>query len=207
MNYLAHFYLAGPEPQALIGSLLGDFVKGRIDDTFPPAVRQAVIQHRQIDAFTDSHPIFNRSRQRLGSDLRRFSGILVDVYYDHLLARNWSGYADIPLQSFVSRVYQVLRTHYADFPVSMQRSVSYMLANDLLNSYRELKGIRRALTGISGRLRRANPIAGAVAVLERQDAELAADFGIFFPELVNYCANFQKVGKVNLQPKAHPAAK
>jgi len=183
LNYLAHFYLAGPEPQALIGSLLGDFVKGRIDDTFPPAVQQAIIQHRRIDAFTDNHPIFNRSRQRLGADLRRFSGILVDVYYDHLLARNWPCYADIPLRSFVDRVYRVLRTHYADFPIPMQRSVSYMLTTDLLHSYTDVQGIQRALAGISGRLRRANPIAEAITVLEQQDANLAVDFAAFFPDL------------------------
>ncbi|MEE4379816.1 MAG: ACP phosphodiesterase, partial [Candidatus Competibacteraceae bacterium] len=183
MNYLAHFYLAGTEPQALIGSMLGDFAKGRIDDTFPPVIRQAIIQHRQIDVFTDAHPIVNRSKQRLGPGLRRFAGILVDVYYDHLLARNWPCYADTPLRSFVDRVYRVLRTHYADFPVPMQRSVTYMLSTDLLHSYIDLQGIRQALTGISGRLRRANPIAEAVTVLEQQDAGLATDFAVFFPDL------------------------
>jgi acyl carrier protein phosphodiesterase len=186
LNYLAHLYLAGSEPQALIGSLLGDFAKGRIDDTFPPTIRQAIIQHREIDAFTDAHPIVSRSKQRLGPDLRRFAGILVDVYYDHLLARNWPCYAEIPLRSFVDRVYRVLRAHYADFPVPMQRSVSYMLATDLLISYSDLQGIRRALVGIAGRLRRANPVAEAITVLEHHDAGLAADFADFFPELIEH---------------------
>ncbi|MCP5459195.1 MAG: DUF479 domain-containing protein [Gammaproteobacteria bacterium] len=183
MNYLAHLYLAGAEPHTLIGSLLGDFAKGRIDPTWPPPVRQAVIQHRRVDAFTDSHPIVNRSKQRLGAELRRYAGILVDVYYDHLLARDWSRYALTPLRTFVNRVYAVLRAHYASFPLPMQRSVSYLLAHDLLHSYRDIRGIQRALEGIAGRLRRTNPIAQAITVLEREDAGLAADFAVFFPEL------------------------
>jgi acyl carrier protein phosphodiesterase len=183
MNYLAHFYLAGPDPQALIGGLLGDFAKGPVAATLPPAVRHALVQHRRIDAFTDAHPVVSRSRQRLGAELRRYAGILVDVYYDHLLARDWPCYPLTPLRSFVNRVYRVLQAHHAVFPLPMQRSVAYMLAHDLLHSYADLQGIRCALEGIASRLRRANPIAGAMTVLEREDAGLAADFAVFFPEL------------------------
>ena len=95
MNYLAHLYLAGNDAEALIGSLMGDFIKGRVDPDLPPVLRQAILQHRRIDSFTDAHPIVRRSKQRVTNEFRRYAGILIDVFYDHFLAREWSQYSDV----------------------------------------------------------------------------------------------------------------
>ncbi|MBF3245410.1 DUF479 domain-containing protein, partial [Pseudomonas aeruginosa] len=110
MNYLAHLHLGGPQPAQLLGSLYGDFVKGRLQGQWPGEIERAIQLHRRIDAFTDSHPLVHAAKRRFPLERRRFAGVLLDVFFDHCLARDWNDYADEPLPQFVERVYGTLRT-------------------------------------------------------------------------------------------------
>ncbi|MDJ0741588.1 MAG: ACP phosphodiesterase [Gammaproteobacteria bacterium] len=186
MNYLAHLLLSDPDPESLVGSLMGDFVKGRVDAALPPALRRAIILHRRIDSYTDAHAGVRRSRCRVSPAYRRYAGILVDLFYDHVLARRWSDYADVPLEVFARRVHAALRRHHADLPARMQHSMAYLVGNDLLLSYRGVAGIGRALHGIERRLKRPSGLGAAVAELQRDYAGFADDFALFFPQLQAY---------------------
>ncbi|MDS4021139.1 MAG: ACP phosphodiesterase [Candidatus Competibacter sp.] len=191
MNYLAHFHLAGEDPELLAGSLLGEFLRGPVPGDWSPGVRLGVRLHRQVDAFTDAHPVTARSRGRFQPPLRRYAGILIDLFYDHCLARDWSDHSPVPLAEFARAVYARLHARRAEWPPPMQRGIDYMIAHDLLCSYRELEGIGRALRGISGRLRRANPLADALPELERHADGLAEDFAAFFPDVVVHAARIR----------------
>jgi acyl carrier protein phosphodiesterase len=194
LNYLAHLYLADDDPESLIGSLLGDFARGRIDDALPAAVRWGVVMHRRIDAYTDAHAVFRRSKRRIRPEFRRYAGILVDVYYDHFLASRWADYSGVPLEAFASEVYRTLQQHRHSFPPPMQRSMAYMVGNQLLQSYRSIDGIRRSLQGIEGRLKRPSRLRDAVADLEQNYQALGHDFEAFFPDLVAYVARQEGPG-------------
>ena len=141
--------------------------------------------------FTDAHPIVKGSKQHLQPRFRRYAGILVDIFYDHFLARHWARYSSEPLREFSLRVYGILAAHYADLPLSMQRSVSHMIANDLLMSYRGVAGIQRALRGVEGRLKRESRLPEAISDLQRNYTGLADDFAAFFPELIAYARGFE----------------
>lgn len=188
MNYLAHLYLADEEPESLIGSLLGDFVKGPIDQALPQGLRRGILIHRKVDVYTDAHPVFQRSRQRVRPQFRRYAGILVDIYYDHFLARDWSRYSSRSLRDFSRLVYRILEAHYQDLPAPMQRMVTGMIAHDLLVSYRELEGIGRALQRIEGRLKRESRLGEGVQDLRLNYVALHRDFQAFFPQLIAYVA-------------------
>jgi acyl carrier protein phosphodiesterase len=193
MNYLAHLYLAESEdPESLIGNLMGDFVKGRVSGLWTPGLRRGILRHRKIDAFTDGHAVVKTSKRRIRPELRRYAGVLVDVFYDHFLAKHWRRYSSTPLRNFSWSAYRILATHYDFLPASMQRSVSYMIANDLLMTYREITGIQRALLGIQGRLKRPGRLAEGVTDLRRNYAPLATDFAVFFPELIDYSASLTR---------------
>ncbi len=203
MNYLAHLYLADNDTESLLGNLMGDFVKGHVDGHLSPAIQQGIALHRKIDAFTDVHPVFKQSKQRLSPEVRRYGGILVDLFYDHFLARHWDSYAKLPLRHFSQQVYGILLSHYELLPNAMQRSVSYMIRVDLLMSYREITGIDNALRGIGRRLKRANPLASAAKELQRHYPALEADFAAFFPELRCYVARGKSACAADI--RNHPA--
>ncbi len=184
MNHLAHALVADRSGTSLVGNLLGDFVKGSPETRYEGELLRGIRLHRRIDVLTDGHRLFRRSRARIRNDLRRYSGILVDLFYDHLLARRWEEYSEVPLPAFADRVYSELEAARDELPDRMQRFVSFMIRTDLLVSYRDQEGIGTALTGISRRMRRRNPLAGAGTELTRIENGLGEDFRGFFPDLL-----------------------
>lgn len=181
MNYLTHLYLSDGTPEGLVGSLLGDFVKGDRHNSYAPAVRQAIMVHRRLDAFTDHHPTVKQSKRRLRSVHRHTKGILVDLFYDHFLARHWEAFATRPLAAFTAEAYRAFEAFPHPYPERLAHILPYMVADDWLLSYRELANIGRALGGISRRLSRKTDLADGLADLETHYMDLEADFRAFMP--------------------------
>ncbi|AFY55210.1 hypothetical protein Riv7116_2705 [Rivularia sp. PCC 7116] len=186
MNYLAHLFLSNGTPNSLIGNLLGDFVKGSIENVYSPGIIKGIYLHRKIDIFTDSHPIFRSSKRLIGLNRRRFSGIMIDVFYDHFLAKHWSNYSSISLGNFTNRVYQVLQDNKNILPERLKSILPDMIAHDWLASYKDTSAINRAINGLSYRIKRKNNLFGGVEELFLNYQQLQADFSMFFPELINY---------------------
>ena len=185
MNYLAHLHLGGQRPGQLLGSLYGDFVKGRLQGQFDPEVEAAIALHRRIDVFTDRHPLVDIALGRFSETRRRYAGIVLDVFFDHCLARDWTLYADRPLEQFTADVYQVL-SRERQLPERLAKIAPHMVANDWLGSYREFEVLEQVLRGISRRLTRPEELAGAMAELRRLYETLSEDFSLFYPQLQDF---------------------
>lgn len=194
MNFLAHLYLADDTPESIVGNMLGDFAKGDIEAQYPPEICRGIVRHRKIDVFTDHHPVFRRSKQRLGEQYRHLKGIMVDIFYDHFLARNWSAYASLPLEEFSAHVYRVLNSYKFMLPSRLHRVLFFMETQNWLVSYRSIKGIERVMQGMSRRLSRKNLLAESVAELQTHYADLESDFGEFFPEVIEYVEALKREG-------------
>ncbi len=186
MNYLAHLLLAAPEPEFLIGAIMGDFLRGSVDHVQPPLRRLGIIHHRRIDRFTDDHPRIKTSKNRFSSPERRYAGIFIDVFFDHFLARHWHCYSEQPLNSFILNSYQILQQNDSTFPIKMQSSITYMINTNLLSSYQHKTGVTAALQRMSLRLRKSNPLSRADQLLNRYYRELDEDFQQFFPDLQHF---------------------
>lgn len=186
MNFLAHLYLADETPESIIGNMLGDFINADFRSKYSPEICRGIVMHQKIDQFTDSHPIFLQSRQRIHDDYRHLKGIMIDLFYDHFLAKNWQDYADEPLEDFCDRIYDIFQAHKSLLAPRLQRILPYMIEENWLTSYRGFEGIGWALSGISRRISRKNILASGLGQLEANYEELATDFRAFFPELANY---------------------
>ncbi|WP_409278649.1 acyl carrier protein phosphodiesterase [Pseudomonas defluvii] len=182
MNYLAHLHLGGQQPEQLLGSLYGDFVKGPLDGRFSLSLEAAIRLHRQIDVFTDSHPVVHAALGRFPRERRRYAGIIVDVFFDHCLARDWLDYADQPLTQFTHRVYRVLAEQPV-LPGRLAQIAPYMAADDWLGSYREFAVLEHVLKGISRRLSRPEGLDGAWEEVQALYEPLQEDFRLFYPQL------------------------
>lgn len=187
MNFLAHLYLSPPSPDALIGSLLGDFVKGPVERAgYNDEITHAIRLHRAIDTFTDAHPMFAASKARVGPVRRRYAGILVDLFYDHFLARHWRDYHDEALEDFAIDIYGVLLDRAADLPEPAGRMVMYMARQNWLVSYREVDEVGAALERMGRRLTRGNALLGSAEDLEADYAGFETDFRAFMPEVTAF---------------------
>ncbi|BAQ73054.1 MULTISPECIES: acyl carrier protein phosphodiesterase [Pseudomonas] len=187
MNYLAHLHLGGQRPGQLLGSLYGDFVKGRLQGQFAPEVEAAIQLHRRIDTYTDSHPLVSAALSRFSLTRRRYAGIVIDVFFDHCLARDWQHYADQPLPSFTAEVYRVLAAE-PQLPARLAQIAPYMTADDWLGSYREFAVLEQVLRGIARRLSQPQELTAAMGELERLYEPLSEDFRAFYPQLQAFAA-------------------
>lgn len=189
MNYLAHLHLGGQRPGQLLGSLYGDFVKGRLQGQFAPEIEGAIQLHRSIDVFTDRHPLVDVALSRFSLTRRRYAGIVLDVFFDHCLARDWALYANRPLALFTSDVYRVLSSE-RQLPGRLAQIAPHMVANDWLGSYREFEVLEQVLRGISRRLTRPEELAAAMQELRRLYEPLSEDFRLFYPQLQDFARNY-----------------
>lgn len=186
MNYLAHLFLADDSDDSLIGNLLGDFVKGRPGPQYNAEIVAGILLHRKIDAYSDAHKMMKDSRHRIGSRMRRFSGIIVDVCYDHFLAKHWRTYSDQDLRTFIRRAYGVLQKNRPTLPDRLQRILPYMISEDWLGRYIELQSVGKTLDRITLRLTNGQQFKGAIVEVESNYDELENDFQAFFPDLITF---------------------
>jgi acyl carrier protein phosphodiesterase len=191
MNHLAHVFLAGPDADLQLGGLLADFRRGAPDPAWRVGVRDGVALHRNIDSYTDSHAVVARLRGLFDPPWRRFAGILIDIYFDHVLARHWSDYAhDETVDAVSARALCLVEENRDWLPPELRRFAAYMRANGLFGAYAGREMIEKVLAGVSGRLRHANPLAEAGPLLWANANALDAGFKEFFPDLIAFANSF-----------------
>ena len=197
MNWLAHLLLAEPDPELCLGNLLGDLVKGEARKNLNPKLQRGLECHQAIDIFTDNHLVVKRSKQRIDPQYRRFAGILVDVFYDYILANNWQDYSDISLAEFTSNIYDSWSNYLSDIPPYAQAVIHRMIADNWLYSYQDFAGIENTLARISYRLNKKSKkkqydLTPAINELKINYTELEQDFQQFFPQLDLYINDWCK---------------
>ena len=191
VNYLAHAWLARHSDDAILGAILGDFVFGQSGlQDWPPAVRAEIVRHRRIDLYTDAHPAVVVARGLFDdAGLRRYAGIVLDVHFDHCLARHWQRWNDAPLADFTARVYRVLDEHRDELPSRLRAIAPRMAAHDWLGSYANRANVDHTVRGIATRLsRNGDKLVACLDVLRVEEARIDAAFEAFFPDLVDAAA-------------------
>lgn len=190
MNHLAHALLADAGgTEFALGSALGDFVHGAPDPAWPAARQAGLRFHRAVDHYTDAHPDVVAARRLFASPLRRYAGIILDVWFDHLLLRDWQRYA--PGESapaFAQRWLALLDAHAAQLPPALQAFTGWMHAHGLPLAYADDATLDRVFHALARRLSHPSPIGDALDALEARDAALQRHFDAFFPQLVTYAA-------------------
>lgn len=185
MNYLAHLHLGGSRPNQLLGSLYGDFVKGPLRGEYPTELEAAIHLHRRLDAWTDQHPLVTKARLRFSPELRRYSGIVVDVFFDHALAINWASYSSQPLNKFTQKVYQLLEEQ-PRLPGRLAKVAPWLIQEDWLGSYQDFELLKLVLSGISQRLKQPNILEPFWPELKENYLLLLEDFEIIYPQLLEF---------------------
>lgn len=186
MNFLAHTYLSGCNEEIIIGNFMGDYVKGRNYLNFPELVKKGILIHRDIDTFTDAHPITRRSRLLVSDRYHKYAGIIIDIFYDHFLAAFWDSYSTLPLSEFVGRTYDMLKRNYQILPAAVKNWFPTFLENNWMMAYQTVDGIELVLERMSANTSLPNHAAYAVEVLSDRYDNLKDDFVEFFPLIVKF---------------------
>ena len=193
MNFLAHIYLSGPNELITIGNFIADGIKGKDYLEYPHDVQIGILLHREIDTFTDAHSTFRLSTKRLHKKYSHYSGVIVDILYDHFLAKNWSNYCDEPLDTYVESFYRTLNDHYEILPSRTQHLMPYMISDNWLLSYARIEGIAQALAGMNRRTKNRSGMHLAVQDLQEFYDEFEDEFTDFFTELIAFSEKKLKI--------------
>lgn len=176
MNFLAHALLAGDDPALVVGGVVGDWIKGPLPGRLPPDLARGAALHRAIDSHAETHPAFRRSRSRVSTARRRYAGVLVDIFYDHLLAADWAALHPQPFADYRHAVYRQVSERFADLPQDSHYALMLMASEDWFHSYARIDGIADVLARMSRRARRPNPLAGGEAEFLADAEGFRADF-------------------------------
>lgn len=191
MNFLAHLYLSGNNKELMIGNFIADHVKGRKFSHFSEEIQKGITLHRQIDSFTDSHEIVRTSKHRLHERYRHYDGVIIDIFYDHFLAKNWKNYSEIPLGIYVNSVYQLLNENIEILPEKTQEMLPYMIQYNWLYNYQFAKGIQEVLNGMNRRTNGKSQMNLATEDLLNHYSDFEKDFTSFFKELKEFASQYQ----------------
>ena len=186
MNFLAHLYLSKDNKNILIGNFISDAIKGKKYKKYPKEIQAGILLHREIDTFTDTHPIVKKSMRRLNKRYRHYNGVIIDILYDHFLAKNWSDYSEIPLELYAENVYSFLSENSATFPEELQHLLPYMIQYNWLVNYASLEGIERVLKGMNKLTKGISKMDLAIEDLKLHYSEFEADFTAYFQELIEF---------------------
>jgi acyl carrier protein phosphodiesterase len=191
LNFLAHLHLAEPDEGLMLGGIVADFVRNPEIAALPANIQAGIRLHRSIDSFTDRHQMVHQSIGRISSRLGWFSGIAIDIYYDHLLARNWERYSTEPLDAFAKRAYSTLELLTPITPPEAKEFLRRFVEQDHINRYATVEGLNHTFSRVSQRIaeripKRAVWLPDSLPDLIAADRDLEADFHSFYPELITY---------------------
>jgi len=186
VNYLAHAYLSGNDEGVLIGNFIADAVKGKSMNDYDPGIKRGIILHRAIDDFTDRHPLHKASRTKLHKRYGHYSGVLVDIFYDHFLSKNWTDYSDRTLLEYTEWLYNILEQKAEILPERINFMLKYMVPQNWLLNYAHLEGIDRVLKGMANRAKFDSQMEHGVEELELYYDEFELEFTTFMPLLEDF---------------------
>ena len=184
MNFLAHIYLSFGDDEITIGNFIADSIRGNKFKHLPERVQKGILLHREIDTYTDAHPIARLSSKRLHQNYSHYSRVIVDIFYDHFLAKNWQQYSDTPLGIFVDKFYDLLEDNFTILPDGTKRMIPYMISDNWLLNYAQMDGISRVLSGMNRRTNNKSKMNFAILDLEKNYEAFEVEFTAFFNELV-----------------------
>jgi acyl carrier protein phosphodiesterase len=191
MNFLAHLYLSADDPEIQLGNFIGDFVRGRdLSSRFSPGIVKGISLHREIDEFTDRHPIVKLSKDRLRPKYRHYAPVIIDMFYDHLLAVNWNAHHHQPLPDFAAACYGYLTKSEAILPEQVKWMLPHMMRGNWLVNYGKLEGIQQALSGMTRRSKFDSKMNEATEELQQFYKEFDQEFQLFFPLLKEHATQF-----------------
>lgn len=186
MNYLAHIYLSGANEEVLVGNFIGDYVKGFELGKYPESMRKGIMLHRHIDSFTDTNLIVKKSKLRLVEKYRKYSGIIIDIFYDHFLVKTWSSYSNQPIEEFILNVHSVLNRHLDVLPEAVRLFLPSFIRNNWIQKYSTIEGIEDVLHRMSSRTTLPEETEYAIKVLRQEYDKFETEFSSFFPSIISF---------------------
>ena len=194
MNFLAHIYLSGENDLVRIGNFVGDWIKGNEYKKFHPDIQKGILLHRSIDYFTDNHPTVRQSKSRFSEKYHKYSGIIIDILYDHFLAKEWDNFSCVELPQFTVQLSECLISNMHHFSKEIQEFIPRFMNRKWIESYVTIDGIEQVLKGMTRHTSLPDKTDDAIRIFTDNYTDFRNEFYSYFPLLINYIEEKYKVG-------------
>jgi len=186
MNFLAHLYLSQNDTNIMIGNFIADHIRGNKYEEFSKEIQQGIFLHREIDTFTDAHKVVRKSKRRLHKRYRHYDGVIIDIFFDHFLAKNWANYSAIPLDVYTNSINNLFDKISPELPIKSQQFIKYMIEYNILFNYQFEEGIEKVLNGMNHRTKGKSQMNLAIEDLQILHKEFEEDFTVFYKDLLYF---------------------
>ena len=186
MNFLAHLYLSQNDTNIMIGNFIADHIRGNKYEEFSKEIQQGIFLHREIDTFTDAHKVVRKSKRRLHKRYKHYDGVIIDIFFDHFLAKNWANYSAIPLDVYTNSINNLFDKISPELPIKSQQFIKYMVEYNILFNYQFEEGIEKVLNGMNHRTKGKSQMNLAIEDLQILHKEFEEDFTVFYKDLLYF---------------------
>ena len=199
MNYLAHVFLSGDNEEILIGNFIGDYVKGREFKKYSESIKKGILLHRNIDSYTDKNKIVKKSKSLLNKKYGKYSGIIIDIFYDHFLTRDWHKFSDQSLTDYTENLHKILIKYSGILPEKVKLFLPSFIDNKWIRTYKSIKGIEIVLQRMSDKTTLPDETDFAICILKDYYGQIEDDFLNYFPGLIKFVSEKFKISfsKIN----------
>jgi len=187
MNFLAHIYLSGDNDLVKIGNFMADSIRGHSYEAYQEDIKKGILLHRSIDSFTDMHPIYRQSKHRLHEKYGHYSGVIMDIFYDHFLAKNWHLYSDEKLEDYATNFYTLLTNNRELLTEKVQNMLPSMIGRNWLVRYATIEGLEMIMFQMDHRTMNRVDMHESIVELKQYYTEFDTEFQLFFEELRQHC--------------------
>lgn len=193
MNFLAHMFLTYGDKELTVGNYIADFVRNRDLVLFSDKIVEGIMLHRHIDHYTDTHPEVLKSTRKLRARHKKYAPVVIDVFYDYILSKNWDKFSNVDLRTFADQIYMSLNEYSEDFPIHLQTITSRLIADDFLLQYGKKSGIEKTFRRIGSRAKFSSNFETAFEDLVNDYENINEGFLKFFPELINEVKTYSSI--------------
>ena len=166
---------------------MADSIRGKSYIDYSVDLRKGILLHRSIDSFTDMHPIYRQSKRRLHEKYGHYSGVIMDIFYDHYLAKNWDFYCEEKLEDYVDNFYQLLKNNIDLLTEKVKKMIPYMIAQNWLLSYTTIEGLQMIMIQMNHRTKNRVQMQESIVELKEFYSEFDEEFSLFFEDLRKHC--------------------
>lgn len=176
MNYLGHLYLSGNDVALMQANLYGDFIKGSHLSHLPEIIQRGIQLHRRIDTFIDRHPVIHELLPVLRKELPKVAGIAIDIYFDHLLAKNWTSFHPQPLDAYLQAIYAQMDPEDSHYSTEYRSFLRNLIRHNWISHYPTLDAVDRMSRSISSQLSFPNRLSDGKAVFLMHEKAITTSF-------------------------------
>lgn len=195
MNYLAHIFLSGNDDLLKLGNFMADEIKGKSYKTYPQEIQKGILLHRAIDDYTDHHPLVSKGAHRFFDELGHYNSVVIDMIYDHILAKRWNDYSDVELPVFAEEFYLLLKSNQHLLPQKIKKVVPYMIEHNWLLSYSKLEDLKNILMQMNHKTKHKTRLQKGADIYLAHQADFDLEFASFFEDIRKFCT--QKIKELN----------